>query len=131
MKNECVGDEMTVAIVIFVGIRRELPYVRGIGADWVSFGKVNVEKDEGSVQSAPVASVGVKYPPIVTLNFGNSLNPKNIKEGDDVYFECKVRSNPTQHRITWFHNGFAKVLNGFGKDSDWIVPISYAKVDFA
>lgn len=43
-------------------------------------------------------------PPLVSLNFGNSLNPTNIKEGDDVYFECKVRSNPALHRITWYHN---------------------------
>ncbi|XP_065222617.1 hemicentin-1-like isoform X2 [Planococcus citri] len=49
--------------------------------------------------------LNVLYPPIVSLHFGNSLNPKNIKENDDVYFECKVRSNPGQHRITWFHNG--------------------------
>lgn len=43
-------------------------------------------------------------PPLVSLHFGNSLNPTNIKEGDDVYFECKVRSNPVQHKILWFHD---------------------------
>lgn len=53
---------------------------------------------------------GFSDPPIVSLHFGNSLNPKNIKEGDDVYFECKVRSNPVQHRITWFHNVSCKFI---------------------
>lgn len=49
--------------------------------------------------------LNVLYPPLVSLHFGNSLNPTNIKEGDDVYFECKVRSNPVQHKILWFHDG--------------------------
>lgn len=42
--------------------------------------------------------------PIVSLQLGNSLDPNNIKEGDDVYFECRVRSNPLQRRIFWHHN---------------------------
>ncbi|KAL2714019.1 nephrin-like [Vespula squamosa] len=41
--------------------------------------------------------------PIVTLKMGSSLNPKRIKEGDDVYFECTVRSNPRAYKLTWFH----------------------------
>lgn len=41
--------------------------------------------------------------PVVTLKMGTSLNPKNIKEGDDVYFECNVRANPRAYRLTWFH----------------------------
>lgn len=43
-------------------------------------------------------------PPVVELRLGDTLNPANIKEGDDVYFECGIRSNPPKHRITWFHN---------------------------
>ncbi|KAK2575511.1 hypothetical protein KPH14_011232 [Odynerus spinipes] len=45
----------------------------------------------------------VHYAPIVTLKLGSSLNPKRIKEGDDVYFECTVRSNPRAYKLTWFH----------------------------
>ncbi|KAF7391114.1 hypothetical protein HZH66_009594 [Vespula vulgaris] len=41
--------------------------------------------------------------PIVTLKMGSSLDPKRIKEGDDVYFECTVRSNPRAYKLTWFH----------------------------
>ncbi|PSN39885.1 hypothetical protein C0J52_22444 [Blattella germanica] len=36
---------------------------------------------------------------------GSSLNPDDIKEGDDVYFECNIRSNPKAYRLAWFHNG--------------------------
>ncbi|KAI8425161.1 hypothetical protein MSG28_006990 [Choristoneura fumiferana] len=30
--------------------------------------------------------------PLVTLTLGSTLNPHDIKEGDDVYFECNVRA---------------------------------------
>lgn len=41
--------------------------------------------------------------PIVNLKMGSSLNPDEIKEGDDVYFECTVQANPKVHRLVWFH----------------------------
>lgn len=34
---------------------------------------------------------------------GSSLDPGDIKEGDDVYFECNVRANPAASTLTWFH----------------------------
>lgn len=42
--------------------------------------------------------------PIVDLKMGSNLNPDEIKEGDDVYFECTVKANPKTHRLVWFHN---------------------------
>ncbi|VVC96424.1 unnamed protein product [Leptidea sinapis] len=48
--------------------------------------------------------LNVVYSPLVTLTLGSTLNPHDIKEGDDVYFECNVRANPKEHRISWFHN---------------------------
>lgn len=42
--------------------------------------------------------------PISLIVFGRSLNPKNIREGDDVYFECHVKSNPPFFNITWRQN---------------------------
>lgn len=42
--------------------------------------------------------------PVVTLKMGSSLNPDDIKEGDDVYFECNIRSNPKAYKLAWFHN---------------------------
>ncbi|XP_043272442.1 hemicentin-2-like [Venturia canescens] len=47
----------------------------------------------------------VRYAPIVVLRMGLSLNPKSIKERDDVYFECNVRANPAASKLTWFHEG--------------------------
>lgn len=40
----------------------------------------------------------------MTLSLGSTLNPDDIKEGDDVYFECHIKANPKEHRITWSHN---------------------------
>lgn len=42
--------------------------------------------------------------PQAVLNLGSSLNASNIKEGDDVYFECNVRANPKPYKITWKFN---------------------------
>lgn len=46
----------------------------------------------------------VTDPPIVALQLGSTLNPDDIKEGDDVYFECHVRANPQWRRLTWLHD---------------------------
>ncbi|XP_063627872.1 neural cell adhesion molecule 1-like isoform X1 [Cydia splendana] len=53
----------------------------------------------------------VVYPPVVSLSLGSTLNPHDIKEGDDVYFECSVRANPREHRISWYHNDKPVVHN--------------------
>ncbi|KAF6215884.1 hypothetical protein GE061_000219 [Apolygus lucorum] len=46
----------------------------------------------------------VVYPPIVSLRLGKNLNSSDIKEGDDVYFECHVRANPSWRKLSWLHN---------------------------
>ncbi|XP_038221199.1 B-cell receptor CD22-like [Zerene cesonia] len=48
--------------------------------------------------------MSVVYRPVVSMSLGSTLNPNDIKEGDDVYFECNIRSNPKEHRISWYHN---------------------------
>lgn len=32
------------------------------------------------------------------------MTPDDIKEGDDVYFECHVQSNPPWRKLLWLHN---------------------------
>ncbi|XP_056636468.1 hemicentin-2-like [Diorhabda sublineata] len=49
--------------------------------------------------------LGVLYPPKVTLTLGHGLNGNNIKEGDDVYFECHLTANPWVYRVWWLRNG--------------------------
>lgn len=41
--------------------------------------------------------------PVVKLKMGSSLNPDDIKEGDDVYFECHILSNPKPYKMAWYH----------------------------
>ncbi|XP_039282695.1 synaptogenesis protein syg-2 [Nilaparvata lugens] len=50
-------------------------------------------------------TIQVVYPPIVSLWLGSTLNASDIKEGDDVYFECHVKSNPPWRKLAWYHNG--------------------------
>uniref|UniRef100_T1HAH0 Ig-like domain-containing protein n=1 Tax=Rhodnius prolixus TaxID=13249 RepID=T1HAH0_RHOPR len=46
----------------------------------------------------------VFYLPKVRLELGSKMNPKKIKEGGDVYFECIVDSNPNAYKVIWRHN---------------------------
>jgi hypothetical protein len=42
--------------------------------------------------------------PQVVLSLGSSLNATNLKEGDDVYFECNIRASPKPYKISWRFN---------------------------
>ncbi|XP_071533060.1 protein turtle homolog B-like isoform X3 [Panulirus ornatus] len=49
--------------------------------------------------------LSVYYTPSAEAVLGASLNPNNIREGDDVYFECRVQANPRAYKVVWKHNG--------------------------
>ncbi|KAM3957695.1 LOW QUALITY PROTEIN: sidestep II transmembrane protein [Aphomia sociella] len=50
-------------------------------------------------------TISVVYPPVVKLRLGSSLaGGGDIKEGDDVYFECHVRANPPARKLSWLHD---------------------------
>ncbi|XP_037924795.1 synaptogenesis protein syg-2 isoform X2 [Hermetia illucens] len=48
--------------------------------------------------------LNVFYIPTIQLDLGSNLNPEDIEEGDDVYFECKVNANPAAYKVIWKHN---------------------------
>ncbi|CAL4059487.1 unnamed protein product, partial [Meganyctiphanes norvegica] len=49
-------------------------------------------------------TLNIYYSPVVTLQMGSNLDPDNIKEEDDVYFECHINANPEVQRVFWYHN---------------------------
>ncbi|CAH2092461.1 unnamed protein product [Euphydryas editha] len=49
--------------------------------------------------------LNLHYVPIVELKLGSTLNPNDIEEGDDVYFDCAVKANPPAYKVVWEHNG--------------------------
>jgi len=49
--------------------------------------------------------------PRVSLRLGKSLDPDNLKTGNDVYFECDVKANPIPHKLVWLHKGKQLVQN--------------------
>ncbi|XP_042862428.1 nephrin-like [Penaeus japonicus] len=72
--------------------------------------------DVGKVLSCQAESEKIAYPPLIVewhldiyytpitiLKPGKSLNLSNIEEGDDVYFECSIQSNPWVYKIIWLH----------------------------
>ena len=50
--------------------------------------------------------LNVQYSPVADLAFGANINPRNIREGQDVYLECQVEANPELSKILWSLNGF-------------------------
>lgn len=48
--------------------------------------------------------ISVTVIPTLLLDLGSNLNPEDIEEGDDVYFECKVHANPAAYKVIWKHN---------------------------
>ncbi|KAG8222030.1 hypothetical protein J437_LFUL002792 [Ladona fulva] len=67
--------------------------------NWNKNGIFSELKEVGSVDYA-----NKTHPPIVSLRLGSTLNADDIKEGDDVYFECHVQANPPWRRLTWLHD---------------------------
>lgn len=41
---------------------------------------------------------------MLNLSLGANMNPDDIEEGDDVYFDCQMDSNPYAYKVVWKHN---------------------------
>ncbi|RXG51240.1 hypothetical protein Avbf_14115 [Armadillidium vulgare] len=50
-----------------------------------------------------------KNVPEAVVKLASFLDANNIKEGDDVYFECAITANPKVYKIMWHHNVNAPV----------------------
>ena len=50
------------------------------------------------------SSFPITVAPTVQLTLGRMVNPTDLEEGDDVYFECNVKANPPAYKMTWWHN---------------------------
>ncbi|XP_050724669.1 hemicentin-2-like isoform X2 [Eriocheir sinensis] len=47
----------------------------------------------------------ITFAPRVTLKLGYNLDTRPVTEGEDVFFECEVASNPPPHTVTWYKDG--------------------------
>ncbi|XP_025835204.1 synaptogenesis protein syg-2 [Agrilus planipennis] len=68
---------------------------------------------QGGVEEATI-KLNVFYIAITHLSLGPKLNPDDIEEGDDVYFECKINANPWAYKVVWKHNGVVMQHNQKG-----------------
>ncbi|XP_050707227.1 nephrin-like [Eriocheir sinensis] len=50
--------------------------------------------------------LNVTYPPVATMELGRGVS-SIVKEGEDVYFNCNVDSNPPTYKISWFRRSQA------------------------
>ena len=50
-------------------------------------------------------TLDVRYPPRLTLELTSMLEEQSVAEGNDVFFVCKIYSNPPIDRmVEWYHN---------------------------
>ena len=49
-------------------------------------------------------SLNVHFITAARLRLGSNMRLEEVKEGDDVYLECEVESNPRPERVSWFRN---------------------------
>ncbi|KAF2367275.1 CD80-like immunoglobulin C2-set [Trinorchestia longiramus] len=52
--------------------------------------------------------LNVTYPPVASLELGRGV-ASVVREGEDVYFNCMVDSNPPTYKISWFHENMPLV----------------------
>ena len=45
------------------------------------------------------------------MELGSKLNAVDIREGDDVYFECTIDAFPSAERISWKKDVSRKILH--------------------
>ncbi|XP_043226125.1 nephrin-like [Amphibalanus amphitrite] len=53
--------------------------------------------------------LNVRFRPKVSARLGSILDPEDIKEGTNVYFECSITANPAAYSVSWLHNDQAVV----------------------
>ncbi|CAG9136310.1 unnamed protein product [Plutella xylostella] len=113
LPGQSIEDSFKLDVVSLLGNRRLPPppagtplgneIRKGIGAP-LSLVYLPKEMDIHPNKKKLKSRFDIEYPPVVSLSLGSTLNPHDIKEGDDVYFECSVKANPREHRISWYHN---------------------------
>ena len=42
--------------------------------------------------------------PMISARLGSILDPEDIKEGTNVYFECSITANPAAYSVSWLHD---------------------------
>ncbi|XP_072930194.1 kin of IRRE-like protein 3 isoform X2 [Epargyreus clarus] len=47
----------------------------------------------------------IQYVPETVVRLGTNLDPSNIREGTDVYFDCIIKAHPYVYKVEWRHNG--------------------------
>ncbi|XP_066986853.1 nephrin-like isoform X2 [Macrobrachium rosenbergii] len=58
-----------------------------------------------------VWSLAVHYAPTAVSTFGTESDSSNIREGDDVAFQCAVVANPSASHVSWRHNNVVLIHN--------------------
>jgi len=64
-------------------------------------------------------------PPIAQLRLGGYHRLDEIKEGDDVFFDCIIRATPWITNVFWRHNVLMFYIIIFGMAANWYIDPLY------
>ena len=62
-------------------------------------------------------SLNIHFISSAKLSLGSTMRLGEVKEGDDVYLECEVNSNPRPDRIFWYRNVSHSLVSSFSSES--------------
>ena len=63
--------------------------------------QIDTRKPTLNVHFSCIDFPSISDPPEVSIELGSKLNAVDIREGDDVYFECTIDAFPLAERISW------------------------------
>ncbi|XP_066940172.1 LOW QUALITY PROTEIN: nephrin-like [Macrobrachium rosenbergii] len=92
MHTQSTGDENTTTSSLVI---------KPTALDDGSTLKCVAESPQTNTTLEDSATLSVYYIPVASATFGSSLDSSNIKEGDDVYFECVIKANPRVTQVSW------------------------------
>ena len=69
-------------------------------------------------------------PPKVSIKLGKSLVASDIREGVDVYFDCRISANPLPKSklVTWLHNVSIILVNELERRKAFLYIVSACRV---
>ncbi|XP_042243331.1 nephrin-like isoform X2 [Homarus americanus] len=52
-----------------------------------------------------IFTLDVQYKPILRMTLGRNLDHDDLREGNDLFFDCNIDANPAPYKVEWWHDG--------------------------
>ncbi|KAG7157246.1 Nephrin-like 22 [Homarus americanus] len=51
-----------------------------------------------------IFTLDVQYKPILRMTLGRNLDHDDLREGNDLFFDCNIDANPAPYKVEWWHD---------------------------